>query len=163
MIFSAPEVRAILEGRKTQTRRPLNPQPIGDELDFCDYQPGDTLWVREKFRLVDFEYVDGDVNASAEFADGSRGSRIHGLTMDEPTGWRASIHMPRWASRITLRVTDIPCERLRDITEEDARAEGMSGIDEFREHWDMRYGKRVFDFRWENNPWVWVIGFEREA
>jgi hypothetical protein len=73
--------------------------------------------------------------------------------------WRSPIHMPRWASRITLKITDIRPECLPDIAHEDAIAEGSSGIDEYRELWDSLNSKRGYG--WEANPWVWVIEFER--
>jgi hypothetical protein len=143
ILFSAEMVRAILDGRKTQTRRIIKPQPPAEaesvcrqlysqeapEFDgawtwwagkpqkpitkplFCPYgKPGDLLWVRETWA----RHASG-VDYAADFAAISR---------PEAGPWRPSIHMPRWASRITLRITDIRVERLQDISEDDALAEG---------------------------------------
>jgi hypothetical protein len=84
--------------------------------------------------------------------------------------WRPSIHMPRWASRITLRITDIRVERLQDISEDDARAEGVFEPSEPVETYGPRAGRVAFKMlwnhingpgAWDENPWVWVISFER--
>jgi hypothetical protein len=98
---------------------------------------------------------------------------------DNPAGgrWRPSIHMPRWASRITLEITDVRVERLQDISEADAVAEGCkpirpelmldglivrpgrSAVEEFRLVWEQIHGHGGGS--WEKNPWVWVIGFKK--
>lgn len=153
ILFSAPMVRAMLEGRKTQTRRIINPQPTGriDPLisfnhgrmeiafgpDMRDKdggpkwwrplaQAGDRLWVREACAIV------GSVDPGFVLyrADGYEAEcKRHGFDKPFPpeteVRWRPSIHMPRWASRITLDVIDVRVERLQDITEEDAKAEGV--------------------------------------
>jgi len=135
ILFSAEMVRAILDGRKTQTRRIVKPQPTGatswlphieasgfypDKISakperlVCKYgQSGDQLWVRETW-------------AKGETAGVARYRATDPQCDDTTSGlrWRPSIHMPRWASRITLRITDIRVERLQDISEDDARAEG---------------------------------------
>lgn len=133
ILFSGPMVRAILEGRKTQTRRVLKNPDDGvsttiedgsplycDDGGFwhprpCPYgQPGDRLWVREAHQLS----PDGPIYRAT--------AREHGTY--EPGGagpWRPSIHMPRWASRITLEITDVRVERVQEITEDDAIAEGV--------------------------------------
>lgn len=137
------QIRAILEGRKTQTR--LVVKDVGPDnwlagasnhvvhaLDKCPYgQPGDRLWVRETFMgpLIEDvgDYPDG--YWSPEFceyrADG--GAEPEWVDVDGEThqGWKPSIHMPRWASRITLEITAIRVERLQDISEGDAKAEGF--------------------------------------
>jgi len=150
-------VRAILDGRKTQTRRAIKPVPtingvgaIFDEGDrqedfvepywvfpeTCKYgKPGDLLWVRETWAPLygkpgDLLWVretwaplaDCVVLNCAYYRLDHEEARSSGSRVD--VKWRPSIHMPRWASRITLRITDIRVERLQDISEEDARAEG---------------------------------------
>lgn len=120
ILFSAPMVRALLDGRKTQTRRAVkvNSALAADFMadknasDACPYgQPGDLLWVRETFARV--SDVDGSNPRFAYRADGHT-----------PFGWKPSIHMPRAASRLTLEITDVRVERLHDISEADAKAEG---------------------------------------
>ena len=133
ILCSAPDVMAILDGRKTQTRRIMKPQPnrtwpdevtphwsVGGNRTLpgasnplrCPYGvPGDRLWVREAWRLPD-----GAPKGWVDYrADDTR----------DGFKWKPSIHMPRWASRITLEVTDVRVERLQDISEADAMAEGV--------------------------------------
>lgn len=165
ILFSGEMVRAILEGRKTQTRRVMKPQP---DTEFpCVYDreclygiPGDRLWVREAFSIYD--HPEGPVCFYK--ADHPQ---------DEYLKWRPSIHMPRWVSKILLEITDIRVERLKDISEEDAKAEGVViGVEEFKVTgtdrpyklaysllWDLINAKRGFG--WDVNPWVWVIEFKR--
>ncbi|WP_174634476.1 hypothetical protein [Yersinia thracica] len=165
-------------------------------------QPGDQLWVRETFALlgnedgvcVDWQdnMVKGDEQEAARIYKASCEQR-HGdyglysipnsaywkpdtTNMKYEGTWRPSIHMPRWASRINLMITGVRVERLNDISQEDAQAEGMeltgwrptysdpdSGgeyetpYDNFAELWISIYGEES----WEANPWVWVIEFER--
>ncbi len=188
IIFNTEMVKAILDGRKTQTRRAVKPQPFGDvfcgpelyepiTIDKngekcpgvpiygifdddgewgikCHYQPGDILWVRETWN------IDSEGNYFY------RASEEEGLF-----NWKPSIHMPREAVRIFLRVTDVSVERLQEITDEGARAEGCYCIHEaaipfqklagqsFEDLWDSIYAKRGYG--WEKNPWVWVIEFKR--
>ena len=119
IIFSAPMVRALLDGRKTQTRR-LATSPL------AKVQPSDRLWVRENFQLLswgDYEvtrYQPCDVRYAATdtLADADR--EIRGYP------WRPSIHMPRWASRVTLVVEQVRIMPLKSISEEDAKAEGIA-------------------------------------
>jgi hypothetical protein len=163
ILFSTPMVRALLAGTKTQTRRIVKPQPVtsGDRDTFlCPYgQPGDLLWVRET------HYV-----ASAGYRDGRDRVIWYRATEPEaPCSWTPSIHMPRWASRITLRITGVRVERLNDISNEDAAAEGWPGPDEqnsiasaypiawYSRLWEQINGRSS----WERNPWVWVVSFER--
>lgn len=236
ILFSAPLVRAILDGRKVVTRRPVkNVQFIGGRgqeddpsawgfgdqygcwhvLDqtaqpwygsgvthesyriACPYgQAGDRLWVRESSWLLGIS--DGEPRVVGPDAPGEPGDppRVWyaadgerpALPQYPPWCWlrRNSIHMPRWASRITLEVTSVGVERLQDITEEDARAEGVtvgapvpaiirvtqdgktteklgSCVDftargSFAHAWDSIYGAGP----WATNPWVWVVRFRRE-
>ena len=233
ILLSGEMVRAILDGRKTQTRRPLKPQPEinGDRINFSfrkgashlnlpfpcsDYslvimecpfgKVGDLLWVRETFclehqveedqpppfddsRPIRWEFA--GMESDPEGAD--MWVQPHYRATDptpelsyedsggEPTvRWKPSIHMPRWASRITLEITDIRIERLQEITEEDAKAEGvlpcphpLSKTDEcldcyldageyacsFLNLWNGLYAKQGLGV--DVNPWVWVITFRR--
>ena len=155
ILFSAPMVRALLDGTKTQTRRVLKPQPANDiapadfpnpaaqgwkssrrhshgatTAHFCPYgQPGDRLWVRETWQAVR-----GDDRAR-HICTSPRpdvGWLEYAATPreDEPAyKWRPSIHMPRWASRIDLEVTGVRVERLQRINEADALAEGIERLD----------------------------------
>lgn len=129
----------------------------------CRYgQPGDTLWVRETWA----RHASG-VDYAADFAV---------ICLPQAGPWRPSIYMPRWASRITLRITDIRVERLQDISEDDAKAEGVSPswLDEddndtvwYRQPptWRRGFARLWHEINspgaWEANPWVWVISFER--
>lgn len=150
ILFSGPMVRALLAGTKTQTRRVLGEQPpawmtgrepwnvyretwafampavggsravVTDDCFMCPYgAPEDTLWVREGFAPRYF-----DDGSSAYRADWTARA---GDVVPEPK-WKPSIHMPRLASRITLRVTNVRVQRVQDITEEDAKAEGLSAL-----------------------------------
>jgi hypothetical protein len=180
ILFSAPMVRAILAGAKTQTRRVgkgfmaatfpdtgeqwyRSPSPYGE--------PGDRLWVRETF--ASFRDARSTKPTEAEyvvFADGvtmlREGRSIRAPDAFDPSRlkWRPSIHMPRWASRILLDVTDVRVERLQDISEDDARAEGvrLGAAHSFRESyewlWDEINGRRA---PWSSNPWCWCITFRR--
>ncbi|PXJ26349.1 hypothetical protein DMR11_00075 [Klebsiella pneumoniae] len=213
MIFNGEMVRAILDGRKTQTRRIMAPQPADDiercifpnpeaigwksslrhkhgstTAHFCHYgKPGDRIWVRETFQgpLFDYDLMDSYCKDPTPFekpefcvykADGVPAPEFYDADDELHCCWRPSIHMPRWASRILLEITDVRVERLNAISQEDAQAEGMeltgwrptysdpdSGgevmtpYDNFAELWSSIYG----DESWKANPWVWVISFER--
>lgn len=152
ILFSAPMVRAIIDGKKTMTRRIIKPQPadIVEAVDArCPYGiPGDRLWVRETWQILTelgdesrpFKRIDecrsiGPVvylpsNYIIYRADGEcfpinedgDNYRADGW---ERSYWKPSIHMPRWASRILLEITEIRVERLQDITIEDVIAEGI--------------------------------------
>lgn len=191
ILFSGPMVRAILDGRKTQTRRIVKPQPTGcepyrcerycpaivrpdGELDAgpevfgcysddgewgvrCPYGgPGDRLWVRERWAAVKgFDwYRPRDIprNATITYAGHGDTACANGIGK-----WRPSIHMPRWASRITLDVEAVRVERLQDITDEDAAAEGVEYRTVFAELWESINGRGS----WDLNPWVWVVEFNR--
>lgn len=196
MIFNAEMVRAILDGRKTQTRRiiklPFIDKNIGCELsgnelaaevsggDYrnCTLWPGDRIWVREAFQgpLVSEELLEEYRAYPEKFenpeyceyaADGGPRPEYCDLDDNLRHGWRPSIHMPRWASRITLEITGVRVERLNSISNESARAEGYpvdreaDGGDSdpwlwFRDLWDGIYPEQSF----KHNPWVWVITFQ---
>jgi hypothetical protein len=202
ILFSGPMVKAIREGRKTQTRRIIQPQPEkkgggwywssprydnGDGVHYfhaviltpslmeawqaaCPYGvTGERLWVREAFRQ-------GDGSMSVHYR----------ADPDEVSGgpWRPSIFMPRWASRLTLEITNVRVQRLQEISEEDARAEGVVPLESIgadqpildtvrgRTHgthphvlayavtWDTLNDERA---PWVSNPWIWAITFRRVA
>lgn len=209
ILFSAPMVRAILEGRKTQTRRLMKPPPptveavrakAGIAFDIfaphsmpgtwavsgpvwavrelmgvepgwrCSCgEPGDRLWVRETWakatdaRSTRFRE---DTLYAADFTDRWRGpAHFDGA-------WRPSIHMPRWASRISLEITGVRVERVQDISGDDIRAEGIesaehrayctAGCDDLREAWAKLWdGINAKRAPWHSNPWVWVVEFKR--
>lgn len=184
IIFNSEMVRAILDGRKTQTRRPIKPQPIQpkegayfdkyykgpqwnwfskdnkqflDQIINCPYgKVGDRLWVRESF-IVQGDGSFSDVVYRVDHCDNSgKGT----------APWKPSIHMPRWASRISLEITDVRVERVQEITDGDGRSEGIPnapyaicGISSFELLWNSIYKKT--EYKWQNNPWVWVIEFKR--
>jgi hypothetical protein len=141
ILFSAPMVRAILAGTKTQTRRVVKPahkawieMPVTHQLGEWDKRPlpygktGDRLWVRETWQAVS---GNDRVRHIMTHPRPDRGWLEYAATprADEPAyKWRPSIHMPRWASRITLEVTGVRVERLQDISEADALAEGISRL-----------------------------------
>lgn len=221
MIFNGEMVRAILDGRKTQTRRIMKLQPkpsksrpgdfwfsskkLESMVHVSDLAPGnspiadyhlffqehccpfgavgDRIWVRETFTG---HYLDDD--QIQDIKDGrDKASSLCEYRADYPDGyqaadgWTPSIHMPRWASRILLEITDVRVERLNAISEEDAEAEGidmealydsqdcydciadhnMTGrptvTGAFKYLWESIYGEEG----WKSNPWVWVIEFKR--
>lgn len=133
---------------------------------------GDRLWVREKWRIyhgtnwAQLYYSDeSELPVLLPYDSCESLSSLHGK-------WRPSIHMPRWASRVTLEITDVRVERVRDITELAAIEEGIPRVDpntthayhhrgQFQVLWDSINEKRGFG--WESNPWVWVISFKRIA
>lgn len=182
ILFSAEMVRAILDGRKTVTRRVVKPQPNGT-LDqrwggFYEdnewillkepYRPGDVLWVRETWAENPHPW------------DGAKyvyRANIHPADYDLYK-WRPSIHMPKEAARIWLRVTDVRAERLQGITPEDVCNEGQwpyewsewTGKDvlfpdwreDFAELWDGTIKRADRDrYGWAANPWVFRVEFER--
>lgn len=193
ILFSAPMVRAILEGRKTMTRRVLKPQPeerakflgwlnIGKPFarpiaGFSKtavrhikvrYAVGDQLWVREAWRAEssDMDHIPPiRIPTASQILYEANGSFGKDATVGK---LRPSIHMPRWASRILLKVTAVKIERLQDISEEDAKAEGVEPrIDHvgdahclytmpFNILWTTINGPGS----WEANPWVAAYSFE---
>lgn len=226
ILFSEPMVKAILEGRKTQTRRIMNPQPIYDpqasehhqtfgnkkgawvwepqKKNFwfywdgwagfdprisihCPYgRPDDELWVRETWTYI--------TKAWNERFDAIRPDPVtpNGCPVDLlyradgyeiPARWTPSIFMPRWASRIILKIVNVRVERIQQIKRNDAKAEGVSNVWEwsperykqapylfergvlnpyianFSVLWDSINDKRGYG--WDINPWVWVVEFRR--
>jgi len=210
ILFSGPMVRAILDGRKTQTRRIVKhrenrwecsddgltgkvwpfwpcyvygePEPI--EMP-CPYGvAGDRLWVREAWAVVPHVTDNGPKHRAK--GDGT-GVTWRADWNANPSGfkWKPSIHMPRWASRITLEITGVRVERLDDISEADAIAEGiesrpiswlpttseyryygwiykhdqwsLSPINSYESLWESINGQES----WAANPWVWVVEFQK--
>lgn len=201
ILFNGAMVRAILEGRKTQTRRIVKPQPEfrdiqglfsswvfkgrklypnarADVLAMCPFgQPGDQLWVRETWVHIDDEddKFDGMGSQTYWHASISNVERDTAWLKERGLRWHPSIHMPRWATRITLEVTGVRVERLQDITEKDALAEGIQPFGDGGYHVEdgrhyMGTAKDSFASLWEHtngadswsaNPWAWVIEFKR--
>ena len=213
IIFNTEMVKAILVGQKTQTRRVVNAKGLdwihGDKFVYvenpeegvsevwwdvirgeptfvdqdyayidCPYgKPGDRLYVRETWRPKAHQFPTGhpyEYKATAEY---------DGVSLEEP--WKPSIHMPKRAARIWLEITDIRVERVRDISDQDAIAEGcesyhwnpagvyvgetagvghksrVTARDDFSYLWDSINSKRDDGkYSWESNPWVWVIEFK---
>nr|DAZ64879.1 MAG TPA: ASCH domain protein [Caudoviricetes sp.] len=183
ILFNTEMVRAILDGRKTCTRRLVKPQPdekltfpLGFVTDSTEkkevgcfgfgineyggfiqyaklpYQPGDILYVRETWKKAPNGYYYYEDWQKDDIAD--------------VTKWKPSIHMPKEAARIWLKVTDVRVERLQDMTDDDAEAEGCFDYTStalgFFDVWDSTIKKSDLDrYGWNANPWVWVIKFER--
>jgi hypothetical protein len=178
ILFSGPLVRAILEGRKTQTRRVAKIKldrhgfvegELDDHADRCPYgAPGDRLWVRETWRpreladtLVDgVEFPDGTFVPIANTPEAADAWVEVNDRPGRPDRWRPSIHMPRWASRIDLEVIKVRIERVQAITEEDARAEGVAELGDLEPTWrsGVRPGEPIpttqcacrFAYLWEH-------------
>lgn len=188
ILYSAPMIRALLAGTKTQTRRawPIQPPPgvpvaIVNNTTKRYGGPGDRLWVRESLKavydsnekIVDYAYAADSAKVArcpeldTPFSDGMAFAHL------ARPGGVPSIHMPRWASRITLNVTAVRVERLQAISEADAQAEGCAlecmtptgddsgsaihGPGGFHALWVSINGAES----WDANPWVWVVEFER--
>lgn len=204
IVFSTPMVQAILSGEKTQTRRIAklnaagrvarggkNWHPDDPEATLaCPYgQSEDSLWVRETwngpFWNEDPYPANGYSPKYCKYkADGSKAPYYEDADGFIVERWRPSIHMPRWAARITLAITAVRLERLQDIGEEDAIAEGVervcvgegwrrycdkdmelpgvppcrTAVDGFRTLWELINGTDS----WKINPWVWVVEFEKK-
>lgn len=189
ILFSGPMVRALLDRRKTQTRRVVKPQPesvdrkagklvpyAGDgaflaEHLRCPYGvPGDRLYVRETWKSLPGPSLSRPYDPATEREFGElprvlyRADPAFGESACEK-GWKPSIHMPRWASRLTLEITGVRVERLQDITAHDCIAEGIAsrGIlasalmytEDYADLWQSINGPDS----WAANPWVWVLDF----
>ncbi len=186
ILFNTAMVQAILDGRKTTTRRIIK---VNNSLEFmgfkegkallgkgccihetikAPYMPGDILYVRETWGISNSLGDFARNNRTAEYvykAGYSKGERIPMVREQEKNlgVWKPSIHMPKDVARIFLKVTSARVERLQDITEDGIRAEGITeewpphAMDKFRKLWDST----TKEYRWETNPWVWVIEFER--
>lgn len=126
------------------------------------YQPGDRLWVREAWCAGQHDApVEITCRPSEMVPDQAAAYYRAAPQAIEGWRWRSPIHMVRWASRLTLKVTEVRVERLQDLRPVDQNAEGMDwrdGIPEFAAAWDRLNAKRGFS--WESNPFVWVISFE---
>ena len=186
ILFNGEMVRAILDGRKTMTRRPMKgaghssvtrmldtwradgtvrtKEMCGHEagpFHDCPYgAPGGRLWVRETW----MPESEGGIRTGGALYRATDRAEPDG---DCPFRWRQRNHMPRWASRITLEVTDVRVEWVRAITHRDALAEGVTydvskddgaPVARFRTLWDSCYAKRGFG--WDAHPWVWVTSFD---
>ncbi|EJC2733783.1 TPA: hypothetical protein OUI98_003647 [Escherichia coli] len=180
MIFNDEMVRAILGGNKTQTRRIVEEKFYGRAVaaellaKHCPYgQPGDRIWVRETYR-VHGKATDVATLVYCASVRNSWTEQTHRVPVEvcnKPVSekWTPSIHMPRWASRILLEITDVRVERLHDMSEEDAKAEGATPATYkitpseavyrvgFGDIWRSIYGQD----NWLSNPLVWVIEFKR--
>lgn len=197
ILFSAPMIRALLDGRKTQTRRVLTPQPSAGvrESPFSaggledghgrrikmPFYPGDVLWTREAWQFARQKFCSCPQGSEPAPCDdwsegiGCRSAR-NGVVFRADGGtasrWRSSIHMPRWASRLTLAVTDVRVQRVQEISKADVTAEGITErnghpIEEcyagwhepFAQLWDAINGKRP-GCAWEDDPWVVALTFD---
>lgn len=179
-------VRAILEGRKSVTRRyPFqmpedysrikglyrdgknrlcaifqcaNPEDPTTEAVYARYQPGNILWVRETWHKDTGRYM-----YKANYVDDEK---FYRNGEEVAIKWHPSIHMPREAARIFLRVTGVRVERLQECGNAQAKDEGCTCCSQFARVWDSTVPKHPNKFKrypyyWEDNPWVWVIEFER--
>jgi len=210
IIMGAESVRAILEGRKTQTRRVIDPHkyniggwdmprtkedmeagyPFAENadgdfvsvVDWCPYgRVGERLYVKERFAYwIGREAVAYSDMCHKSIEDIEWEDEVNISNIAEGGKWKSPMYMPRWASRITLEITDIRVERVQDITEEDAKAEGCDdtpyeqpwdgpgtweGVKfgwitraRYRTLWNSLNAKRGYS--WEKNPWVWAITFK---
>lgn len=193
ILFNTEMVRAILEGRKTQTRRVIKPQLPDGKKPMVDpfygtygyeradekrtpYAIGDILWVRETWKNATGDPAGGGYALFDTYiykADGKAKEEYPVDAMMVEDRWRPSIHMPKRAARIFLRVKDVRVERLQDISGKDCVAEGcdadmLSEVGEdfirgvFNGIWDSTIKEKDFPFySWDANPWVWVINFEK--
>lgn len=184
ILMNTDMVRAILAGRKAVTRRVMKPQPVldghfwrlggagwGDNIssfhpvpchslyNHAPYHPGDILWVRETWTRLP-ETPGGHFRPRGVYyykaGEDLRPEKYRG------NGWHPSIHMPREAARIFLRVTDVRVERLQDCGNMQAKDEGCTCSSQFARLWDstIKPADRAA-YGWDANPWVWVISFER--
>ena len=187
ILFNGDMIRAILSGKKNQTRRPIELCNAGycdpenatyqddcgqtrSMLDLCPYgTPGDQFWVRETWarNIPGCESQNGFSYKADHISESDGPHQIH---------WKPSIFMPRSASRITLEILNVRVQRLQQITPKDAIAEGVTfeqyndplspcdgirAVNAFRDLWDSIYANRGYS--WDANPWLWVIEFKREV
>lgn len=181
ILFSAPMIKALLAGTKNQTRRTIKPQPdcgfiVGAPgSPACPYgAPGDLLWVRETWARNAHQVSDTRMDTSLVYrADGESRALDNGCELP----WRPSIFMPRQHSRLTLRITEVRVQRLQEISEADAQAEGVSdaalsarSLHRFNnmKPWPELY-RPMYSLLWDEingagswaaNPWVWALTFE---
>lgn len=220
ILFNTEMVKAILDGKKTVTRRVIEPQPTGAIAHLsvgscwpgyfgCEeservlkppFMEGDLLYVRETWQFIPCidcrAHVHGgciEVPVTYEDRDSvGEGCFVYRADYPEPerVRWHPSIHMPKKAARLVLRVKAVRAERLQDITEAEAKSEGAERAYPYADHetgrtvyvadnnatyrggfacaWDRTIPKnpnkfKRFPYYWEDNPWVWVIEFEREG
>jgi hypothetical protein len=187
MIFNTEMVKALLDGRKTVTRRPTKKEVTYSESGgFCcdgwmyglgstdqktmtnftsskqaPCKAGDLIWVRETF----CHQPCGNAPELTVYKSGYPSNlldRYESVMDEEDIRWTPSIHMPKWASRLTLKVTDVRIERVQDITKEQAKAEGIQPTGCTKGYWESAY-QRIWESiygNWNQNPYVWVIEFE---
>ncbi len=179
IIFSTESVMAILEGRKTQTRRVIKPQPImGETLSITEYWtrcdsnerkcpcgvPGDRLWVRETWRPRDPSIDDCchvDYCTCPRGEDYRYASDYSDAVVQDYGPWKSPMFMPKSASRITLEIVDVKVQKLQDIRERELRAEGYCSEGEFMRVFNKLNKEKYPDGLYDNNPWVWAIEFKR--
>lgn len=209
LLFNTEMVKAILDGRKTVTRRVIKPQPVLNNgfwelggagwsesistitpvpchslYNRMPFKPGDILYVRETWFYE--SHMEDITDGEPDLPNGRYSSRYvyKASSPNYPVdvgvnayGWRPSIHMPKEAARIFLRVTDVKVEKLNDISFNDIMAEGvgimpeayndpdnayLQAVETFKRVWDSTVKKSDLDrFGWEANPWVWTVSFER--
>jgi hypothetical protein len=196
ILFQTEMVKAILADRKSQTRRVIKPQlPRGGDklqvqessraIEHCPYgRVGDRLWVRETWAAV----CQNEYGQVLQWRDVAKENRKEERCMtiykaDETElnseyegSWIPSIFMPRWASRLTLEITDVRAQRIQEISEYDAEQEGVQvshyycdegefpahrcdPVGKFKELWDSINGRRP-GCSWQENPWVWCLSFK---
>jgi len=180
ILFSTAMVQAIQAGRKTQTRRVVKPRSyicdVEDGIPYemteddsqpikCPYgQPGDVLWVRETWATC--QPYGPDESLHWMYKTGQKGDAIPDhldwYRFDDGK-WRPSIHMPREAARLFLRIKSIRVERLQEISNDDIRAEGAAefGCTTHRLNWQTLWQSINGPESWDANPWVWIVEFER--
>ena len=217
ILFNGDMVRAILDGRKTVTRRLIKSQPPydvqcplgyctdgykseigkfafgshkdGGKMIFCKppYQQGNILYVRETWQyLYELDGNEQVIEDTGKYYYAATDTIPFNTYVDkngvehDHAPWKPSIHMPKEAARIWLKVTDVRVERLQEITEEQAKAEGAidnrgfihspdneynsihTAKEHFKQIWNSTIKKSDIDrYGWDASPWVWVIEFER--
>jgi hypothetical protein len=209
IIMQAHLVKAILDGRKTQTRRMIKHQPSGSENfpanDFCNQwffrdayyacpgndigryvdcpygKTGDRLWVRETHAIVPATAYRASPGVEYRLSPDGYSWAVYraGWERSQPGAWKPSIHLPRWASRLTLEVVSVRVEQVQSISDEDAEAEGIDAlalcaapmcdcsgrncpriVTAYADIWNNINGKRP-GCSWSDNPFVWCIEFRR--